>query len=232
MRDTIRHSGNSPDGVAVSREPDERAQSSGEEIANAISHGVALLAALIGTPWLILEAIRVGDGAFVAGVSVFCATMVFLYLASTVYHALPAGRARSFFWVLDHAGIFLLIAGTYTPFTLGVLGGTRGWALFGAVWGLAGAGVLLKSLGAQLPGWVSTGLYLAMGWLVLVAMDLVLTRVPTAGLAWLVAGGVAYTLGVAFFATDHRVRYHHFIWHLFVMSGTACHYFAIYGYAA
>lgn len=210
----------------------ERDQSVGEEIANAVSHGVALLAALIGTPLLILQAMRVGDAAFVAGVSVFCATMVFLYLASTIYHALPEGPAKRFFWVMDHSGIFLLIAGTYTPFTLGVLGGAWGWALFGAVWGLAGAGVMLKVAGARMPGYVSTGLYLAMGWLVLAAIELVITRVPTAGLAWLVAGGVAYTAGVVFFATDGRLRYGHFIWHLFVMSGTACHYFAIYGYGA
>lgn len=208
----------------------DRIQSPGEEIANAVSHGVALLAALIGAPLLILQAIRVGDAAYIAGVSVFCATMAFLYCASTIYHALPAGRAKQFFWVLDHAGIFLLIAGTWTPFTLGVLGGSWGWAMFGAIWGLAGAGVLLKVFGGQLPGYLSTGLYLAMGWSALLAVDLMLTRVPTAGLAWLVAGGVAYTLGVVFFATDSRVRYHHFIWHLFVMSGTACHFFAIYGY--
>lgn len=207
-----------------------RMQNGAEEVANALSHGIGALFAVLGAPLLILRAIDVGDAAYIAGVSVFCASAVFLYLASTLYHALPPGRAKDLFWVLDHAGIFLLIAGTYTPFTLGVLAGAWGWTLFGVVWGIAGLGVMLKVWPRKVPEALSTALYLAMGWVVLLAIDLVVTRVPTAGLAWLVAGGICYTAGVAFFATDSRVRFHHFVWHLFVVAGTACHWVAVWGW--
>lgn len=203
-----------------------------EELANAVSHGVGFLLALLAAPILIVHAVAVGDAAFVAGVSVFAGTTIFLYLASTLFHALPPGPARQVFWVLDHAGIFLLIAGTYTPFTLGVLGGARGWLLFGLVWGFAGAGVLLRVLGRRIPEWVSTTLYLALGWIVLIALDLVIARVPSAGLAWLVAGGLSYTFGILFFALDGRMRYGHFVWHLFVLLGTSCHAVAVYGWGA
>lgn len=209
-----------------------REQSRGEELANALSHGLGALAALIATPLLILRALEVGTAGFIAGVGIFGASMLFLYLASTLYHALPIGAARRVFWRLDHAGIFLLIAGTYTPFTLGVLSGGWGWTLFGLVWGLAAVGVLLKATAAPVPAWLSTGVYLAMGWLVVLAADLLLARVPAAGLGWLLAGGLFYTAGVVFFATDHRLRYGHFIWHLFVLAGTLCHCVAIWGWGA
>ncbi|HEY6597934.1 MAG TPA: hemolysin III family protein, partial [Pseudomonadales bacterium] len=123
------------------------------------------------------------------------------------------------------------IAGTYTPFTLGVLHGAWGWTLFGLVWSLAVAGVALKAVSHTSHPVLSTGLYLLMGWLVVLAVDPLLARVPTAGLYWLIAGGLAYTAGVAFFATDSKLRYGHFVWHLFVMLGTACHYFAVFWYA-
>jgi hemolysin III len=215
--------------VAVAR---PRPQSLDEERINALSHGIAALLALVATPLLILRAVEVGDAAFVAGVAVFCATAVFLYTASTVYHALPDGRARRVCWLLDHAGIFLLIAGTYTPFTLGVLSGGWGWSLFGIVWGLAGLGVLLKLWPGLMPAGLSTTLYLAMGWVVLVAIGPLMDRVPPAGLAWLVAGGLAYTVGVAFFVLDARVRFAHFVWHLFVVAGTSCHWVAVWGWGA
>ena len=207
-----------------------REQTSGEELANALSHGLGCLAALIAAPILIVRALAVGDAAFVAGVCVFTATTIFLYLASTLYHALPAGPAKRVFWVLDHAGIYLLIAGTYTPFTLGILGGPRGWLLFGLVWAVAAAGVLAKVLGRRIPEAVSTASYLGLGWIVLVAVDLVLVRVPPAGLAWLVAGGLAYSFGIVFFALDRRMPFGHFVWHLFVLAGTGCHAIAVYGY--
>jgi hemolysin III len=142
------------------------------------------------------------------------------------------GRAKRICRVLDHSSIYLLIAGTYTPFTLGVLHGAWGWSLFGVVWGLAGIGVLLKSIGRASNPIFSTGLYLLMGWVVVVAAQPMFARVPTAGLLWLLAGGLSYTLGVAFFATDARLRFGHFIWHLFVIAGTVFHYFAVYWYAA
>ncbi len=210
----------------------KREQSQAEEIANSISHGVGLVAALVGTPFLILHAARHGDGIFIVGTSVFAATMILLYLASTLYHALPMSKAKRVFRAIEHSAIFLLIAGTYTPFTLGVLRGVWGWTLFGLVWGLAGTGVALKAFDRMSHPIVSTGLYLLLGWLILIAVNPLSDRVPASGLLWLVAGGVAYTAGVAFFAADSRLRYGHFIWHLFVMAGTTCHYFAVLWYAA
>jgi len=136
------------------------------------------------------------------------------------------------FRVVEHAAIFLLIAGTYTPFTLGVLRGAWGWTLLGLDWGLAAVGVALKALSRMSHPMLSTGLYLLMGWLIVIAAEPLSARIPVAGLLWLVAGGLAYTLGVIFFALDARLRYDHFIWHLFIMAGTACHDFAVYGYAA
>lgn len=210
----------------------EREQSQGEEIANSISHGIGLVAALVATPFLVLPAVRRGDAGFIVGVSIFAATMALLYLASTLYHALPAGQAKRVFRVIEHAAIFLLIAGTYTPFTLGVLRGAWGWTLLGLVWSLAVAGVVFKAFDRMSHPIISTSLYLLMGWLILIAVNPLYARLPAAGLLWLVAGGVAYTAGVAFFAADSRLRYGHFIWHLFVMAGTACHYFAVLWYAA
>lgn len=205
-------------------------QSIGEEIANSVSHGVGFLAALAATPLLVLAAIPRG-AASIVGVSVFAATMAALYLASTLYHALPQSRAKRVFRVIDHAAIFFLIAGTYTPFTLGVLRGAWGWTLFGTVWGLALAGLVFKVVGGPRYPMASTTVYVAMGWLVVVAVQPLWQRMPPAGIMWLVAGGVAYTGGVAFY-TMKRVRYGHFLWHLCVLTGTTCHFFAVMGYAA
>lgn len=210
----------------------QREQTRGEEIANSVSHGLGLIGALVGIPFLITHATRQGDAAFIVGASVFAATMVLLYLASTLYHALPAGSAKRVFRVIEHSAIFLLIAGTYTPFTLGVLKGPWGWTLFGLVWALAAAGVAMKAVSRMAHPIFSTGLYLLMGWLVVIAANPLYERVPASGLFWLVAGGMAYTIGVAFFATDTRLRYGHFIWHVFVMAGTACHFLAVLWYAA
>jgi hemolysin III len=209
----------------------KREQSQAEEIANSISHGIGLIAALVGAPFLIMHAVRHGDTGFIVGASVFSATMIFLYLASTLYHALPMGKAKGVFRVIEHSAIFLLIAGTYTPFTLGVLRGAWGWTLLGVVWGLAIVGVTLKVFDKAYHPILSTGLYLLMGWIVVIAVDPLLARVPTAGFLWLLAGGLSYTAGVVFFATDSRLQYGHLIWHLFVIAGTACHYFAVIWYA-
>ncbi|MFI5180393.1 MAG: hemolysin III family protein [Thermoanaerobaculia bacterium] len=208
----------------------KRAQTLGEEIANSISHCVGAVAALVGFPFLVAAALKHGVTA-VVGASVFAATAVLLYLSSTLYHALPPGRAKDVFHVLDHSAIFLLIAGTYTPFTLGVLSGAWGWTLFGLVWGLATFGVVSKTAGGLRHPVLSTGLYVAMGWLIVVAIRPLWLRMPGPGLAWLVAGGLAYTAGVAFFAAP-RLRYAHFVYHLFVVAGTACHFVAVYRYAA
>lgn len=209
----------------------ERNQSLGEEIANSVSHGVSLLAALVAAPVLVLSSVRHGGAMRIAGASIFATTMVLLYLTSTIYHALPRNRAKRIFQVLDRAAIFLMIAGTYTPFTLGVLRGTWGWTLFGLVWSLALAGVVLTAVGGVRYPRLSTGLYLAMGWLVLIAIKPLLLRVPSWGLFWLLAGGISYTVGVVFYAAK-RVSYNHFVWHLFVITGTACHFIAVLRFAA
>ena len=209
-----------------------RPQSCGEEIANSISHGVASLAAIAAIPVLAIGADRSGGLSTVIGASVFGATMLLLYLSSTLYHALPAGRAKRVFQILDHCAIFLLIAGTYTPFTLGVLRGSLGWTLFGLVWGLTAFGIILKAVfGTRYQG-LSTALYLIMGWLGVIAAQPLFNALPTSGLLWLVGGGLAYTLGVVFFVLDHRLRYAHFIWHLFVVTGSFCHFIAVLFYAA
>ena len=209
-----------------------RAQSLGEEIANSISHAAALVGVIVGSPFLLVAAARQGDPAFIVGASVFCAAMILLYSTSTLYHALGQGRLKRLLRVLDHSAIFVLIAGTYTPFTLGVLRDSAGWPLFATVWALALLGIGLKAFGRVDHPMVSTGLYLAMGWVVLLALDALVAAVPPAGLAWLVAGGLAYTLGIIFYLTDERLRYGHTVWHAFVVGGTACHYFAVLWFAA
>ena len=209
----------------------KRAQSVGEEIANSVSHGVGFLASMVAAPVLIVDAVQRGEVAGVIGASVFSSTVGLLYLASMLYHALPPNRAKRVFRVLDHSAIFLLIAGTYTPFTLGVLHGPWGWSLLVLVWSLALGGVVFKVIfGVRYLGF-SVGLYLAMGWVALIMVKPLWVLMPPAGLLWLFAGGVAYTAGVAFFAA-HRVRYSHFVWHLFVLAGTACHFIAVLHYAA
>ncbi len=209
-----------------------REQSRAEEIANSFSHSIGLVAALVGTPFLIVHAARHGDAGFIVGTSIFSVTMIFLYLASTLYHVLPMGKTKGVFRIIEHSAIFLLIAGTYTPFTLGVLRGAWGWTLFGVVWGLAVVGVALKAFNTVSHPVLSTGLYLLMGWVIVIAVDPLFARVPPAGLLWLLAGGLSYTAGVVFFATDSRLKYGHLIWHLFVIAGTACHFFAVLWYAA
>lgn len=207
-----------------------RSPSLGEEIANSVSHGVGLVAALVAAPFLVLAAARRGGAAGTVGATVFAGAVVLLYLASTLYHALPRHKARRMFRVIDHSAIFLVIAGTYTPFTLGVLRGTWGWTLLGLVWSLAVLGVTLKTVGGIRYPRLSTTLYLGMGWLALIAIRPLWLRIPVSGWLWLVAGGLAYTAGVAFYAAD-RVRYGHFVWHLFVLIGTVCHFFAVLWYA-
>jgi len=209
----------------------ERPQSPGEEIANSVSHGIGLAAALAVLPVLVVAAVGRGEAAGIVGAAVFGITAVLLYLTSTLFHALPDCRGKRVFQILDHAAIYFLIAGTYTPFTLGVLRGTLGWTLFGLVWGLAVAGTLIQVIGGIRYNTLSTLVYLAMGWLVVIAADQVWTLVPGWGIFWLFAGGIAYTLGAAFFLAE-RIKYFHFVWHLFVLAGTACHFVAVLWYAA
>lgn len=204
-----------------------RPQSLGEEIANAVSHGLGFLLAVASLPILVWQAAQRGGALDVVAVSVFAGTMILLYLISALYHAVPDPRTKAWLNRLDHAAIYLFIAGSYTPFTLGVLQGGWGWSLFGVVWGAAAFGVTVKLLNRLKHPLVSTGLYVAMGWVAVVAAGPLIDRLSPAGMAWLVAGGVSYTLGALVFLVDHRVRYGHFIWHLFVLGGSTCHFFAV-----
>lgn len=208
-----------------------RPQSGHEEVANTISHGVGLLAAITACPFLIAAAVQRGHPAGIVGVCIFSFAMIVLYLTSTLYHALPRGGAKNLFQILDHMAIYLMIAGTYTPFTLGVLEGAWSWTLFGIIWSLALAGILLKSIVGTRYMMLSTALYVIMGWGAIIAIKPLWNSMSAASFAWLIAGGIVYTLGVFFFILDHRIRYSHFVWHLFVISGTACHFVAILGHA-
>lgn len=172
-----------------------RRQSLGEEIANSVSHGLGLLIVLIFMPVLVMTAGQQGGITARIGSAVFALTLVLLYLASTLYHALPYNRAKRLFQIFDHCAIFLLIAGTYTPFTLGVLRGAWGWVLLVLVWSLAVVGVGVKAIGGIRYPVLSTCPYIGMGWLVLMAIQTVWLRVPPEGIGWLVAGGIAYTGG-------------------------------------
>ena len=213
-------------GVAL----DERSQTLGEEIANSISHGVGLVAAIVAFPFVVMAAAARGSTSGIIAASIFATTKVLMYLSTTIFHALPEGRAKRVFQVLDHAAIFLLIAGTYTPFTLGVLHGVWGWTLFGIVWSVAAVGIVLKSIGGVRYNTISTWAYLAMGWVVVIAAERLWTLMPAWGLFWLFAGGLAYTFGAVFFLLE-RIRYFHFAWHLFVVAGTACHVVAVMAYS-
>lgn len=196
-----------------------------EELASSLTHG---LGALLGTAALVWM-LRLADGDLFRTVSagVFGGSLVLLYTSSTLYHAFSRPHLKAFFQWLDHACIYLLIAGSYTPLTLVSLRGTWGWSLFGIVWFLALAGVVMKTFVAgKKDHWISTALYLAMGWLVVVALGPVMRALPPGGFAWLVAGGVFYTLGVAFFVWE-RLPFNHAIWHLFVLGGSICHVIAV-----
>jgi len=210
----------------------ERPQSTGEEIANSISHGAGFLAALIVAPMLFASVQRHGGAFAIAAACAFTAAVLMVYLASTLYHAMPRGSRGKRVWaVLDHAAIFLLIAGTYTPFTLGVLRGAWGWSLFGIIWSLAIFGICLKLCrGVDRHKALSLALYLGMGWLIVVAAPIMWMRIPLPGLVLLACGGIAYTAGVPFYVAK-EMRYGHFVWHLFVLTGTTSHFLAIMWYA-
>lgn len=209
-----------------------RLQSRGEEIANSIIHGAGLLGSLIALPLLVMAGSEHRDSLSLLGSAVFGVTLVLLYLASTVYHALPASRAKRVFRVIDHSAIYLLIAGTYTPFTLGALRGPWGWALAATIWALALGGIASKLVvGFRYPR-LSTVLYVGMGWMGVLMIQPMLTHIAFAGIAWLLIGGLCYTGGVVFYALDARLRYAHAAWHLFVVAGSGCHFLAVLRYSA
>ncbi len=213
---------------AISMSSTRPAQTLGEEIANSVTHGVAAAGSVAALVLLIVSAALRGTAWHIVSCAIFGATLILLYLASTLYHALPSGKAKLVFRILDHASIYLLIAGTYTPFTLVTLRGAWGWSLFGAVWALAVAGVVFQSLLiGRLPA-LSTAVYVAMGWVVVIAFRPLLHALPWGGLLWLLAGGLCYTLGVYFFAS--KSKFAHMVWHLFVVAGSVCHFFAVFLY--
>ncbi|HEX8319968.1 PAQR family membrane homeostasis protein TrhA [Longimicrobium sp.] len=203
----------------------ERSEDRRWELANALTHGVGAVASLAGGAVLVAGAAAYGDVWKVVSSAVFATTLVLLYTASTLYHAARSPRVRARLQVFDHCAIYLLIAGTYTPFTLLGLRGGWGWSLFGVAWGLAVAGVVFKLFFTGRFPRVSTAIYLGMGWMVVVAAAPMLEALSTTTLAWLVAGGLAYTGGTAFYHS-HR-PYAHAVWHLFVLAGSVCHYVAV-----
>jgi hemolysin III len=192
---------------------------------NSFTHLTGLVLAVAGAALLITRSSLQGDAWKIVGSSIFSASMVLLYGASSLYHSVR-GEAKKVLVKLDHCAIYLLIAGTYTPFSLVTLRGPWGWSLFGVVWGLAVLGII-KELCFGRDRFPSVPLYLAMGWLAVVAAVPLVRELPGAGLVWLVAGGVSYTAGILFYANDERWRHAHGIWHLFVLAGTACHYMAV-----
>ena len=197
---------------------------------NSITHLVGTVLALIGASALVTSASRHADARTIAAVAVYGGMLVILYVSSTLYHSL-GGVAKRVFHVFDHCTIYLLIAGTYTPFTIGILRGTWGWILFGLIWISAILGVVVKAVGGVRFPRLSTALYIVMGWLALIAIRPLWGLMPPSGWVWLLAGGAAYTAGVAFYAADRRMRYGHFLWHMFVLAGTACHFFAVLWYS-
>jgi hemolysin III len=197
----------------------------GDILANAITHGIGAIVAVVGAVYLVAASMR-GTAWVVVSCTIFACTLVLVYVCSTLYHSLVRTRARHVFHVLDHSAIYLLIAGTYTPFMLVSMRGPTGWTLLGVVWGLAVAGVVFKSLALGRFPAASATVYLMMGWCIVFGIRPLLAAITLPGMMWLGAGGVAYTLGIVFFAND-RLRYFHALWHLFVLAGSVAHYFAV-----
>jgi len=193
---------------------------------NSVSHLVGAALALAGTVVLLVFASLDGDVRRIVAYSIYGTTLFLLYLISTLYHGLP-GRAKRVFRILDHQSIYLLIAGTYTPFTLITLDGSVGWSMFLAIWGMAILGLILDTLPRQGVRWLPFIIYLVMGWLALVALEPLLAALPRAGFIWLLAGGLFYTFGTIFFGLDKWYPWMHGVWHLFVLAGSICHYVAI-----
>ncbi len=213
-------------------EPVMRPQTWGEEIANSVTHGAALMGSIAAIPVLVIAAANRHDIWQIVGGTIFGVTLVLLYLCSTLYHALPVGRAKGLLRKLDHSAIYLLIAGSYTPFTLGALRGPWGYTLLSTIWTLAALGIVAKfTLGFRFPR-LSTLFYLGMGWLIIIALHPLIAHVSPTGIAWLAAGGLCYTGGVVFYVSDNRLKYGHALWHLFVVAGSSCHFIAILWHAA
>lgn len=207
-------------------QPNIASYSLGEAIANSITHGLGLILATIGLVVITVCAVRYGDAWHIVSGAIFASTLVLLYAISTLYHSIPHPRAKEILQLLDHSAIFLLIAGSYTPFTLVSLNGAWGWSLFGIVWGLAVLGIVLKWSAWRRYEWLALSLYLLMGWVVIFAFEPLVTAVDPGGLWLLLFGGIAYTGGIAFYLWE-ALPFNHAVWHLFVIAGSALHFFAV-----
>ncbi|MGI9553393.1 MAG: PAQR family membrane homeostasis protein TrhA [Thermodesulfobacteriota bacterium] len=208
----------------------ERPQTNGEELANCITHGLFLIAAVIFTPIIIAKSLKTENSMIILTTAIFVASVIIVYLISTVYHAMPRNSAKDTLRIVDHGAIYLLIAGTYTPFALNVIKGNWGWTLFSIEWGLAFIGIILLYYTGLKYRNLSLIFYLTMGWLVLIAIKPLWLSLPIWGIFWVFAGGLAYTFGISYFRLSH-LNFRHFIWHLFVVVGTTCHSIAVFLYA-
>ena len=197
-----------------------------DELANSVTHGFGLLLATLGTVVLVVLASLHGSARHIVTCSIYSGTLIFMYAASTAYHSVDGIRLKHVLRIIDHSAIYLLIAGTYTPFTLVTIRGGWGWTLFGIVWGLTVVGIVWKAIFIRRFAIVSGIIYVVMGWMVVIAAKPLLERVPPGAIGWLVAGGIAYTAGLVFFA-GKRIPHHHAIWHVFVLIGSICHYIAV-----
>lgn len=203
--------------------------SDGEELANRLTHGVAAILSVIGLVVMTYVANRSGDPYRIVSVTIFCGTLSLFYVISTLYHTFRVPKVRYIFRILDHAGIFLVIAGTYTPFTLVSLRQGHGWTLFWVVWCLALSGAVFKTFMTHRLAILAPVFYIGLGWLIVVDLGELVNSVSMNGVAWLLAGGLFYTFGIIFYAI-HRIPYHHAIWHVFMIAGSVCHYLAVLWY--
>ncbi|MCD8480446.1 MAG: hemolysin III family protein [Candidatus Cloacimonetes bacterium] len=201
-------------------------QSLEEEVANAITHGIGVGIAIAALVILVVYSALLGDTWKVVSFSIYGATMILLFLSSTLYHSFPQPTLKRFFRILDHSSIFLLIAGTYTPVTIGAMRGGWGWTLFGIIWGLTLIGICLKIFAMSKLKWVSIVVYLMMGWIIIIAIKPLVQVVSREFLIWIAIGGLAYSLGIIFY-TARKLPFHHAIWHLFVLAGSISHFFAM-----
>jgi len=203
--------------------------SKAEEKANSLTHAAGMLLSIAGLSLLVIASARQGDPWRIVSSAVYGTSLLLSFSFSTIYHTVQRPHAKYVFRILDHASIYLLIAGTYTPFALVSLRGAWGWSMFGVIWGLAVIGVIFKFFMTHRLRVLGPILYIAMGWLVVIAIKPLLAVLPLAGFWWLVAGGVVYTVGVLFYAID-KIPYNHTIWHLFVLAASICHFVAVYWY--
>ena len=204
----------------------DRPYSVGEEIANSVTHGAGVALSIVALTLLIVFAAMYGNGWHLASAIVYGVSLVLEYTASTLYHAMPGPRAKHVFKIIDHAGIYLLIAGTYTPFTLVVMRDNGGWWMFSIVWALAIAGIVMEAAWVYRPKWLSAAVYLGLGWFVVVAIKPLIEGLAPGGLWLLIAGGLCYTMGTAFYVLK-KVKYMHMVWHLWVLAGSVCHFLAV-----